>query len=497
VDSSTRYADLFRSESREQLSAVNRALLDLEARPADAQPVHVLFRAVHSLKGLSASMGYAAVATFTHELESLLDRVRAGTMTVSAEVMDVLFAAADALEEGINLSVAGAADPPGLRRAQARLRALAGDSAEASPELDAVQTDDERVDDGPGLLVRVRQRSGIVFPGVRAFMVLQRARTLGELVAVSPPPEELQTAEISQAFAFRLVTPQSPAAIEAAIRSVGDVEHVRVSAGRGRQRAPMHLTPTDEPATAPTAARYVRIELSRLDRLVNLIGELVHTREQLAALVASRHEPALEESMARASRLIADLQSEVMASRVVPAWHLFDRFPRLVRDAARQLHKEIEFTIDGRDVEVDRFLLDEISEPVVHLLRNAVDHGIEPPVLREAAGKARSGRVVLSVAREQGTMCVCVRDDGRGIDRQRVLARARERGLAEPDVTALDDAALLRIIASPGFTLAPEVSDLSGRGVGFDVVQTRVSQLGGTVMLESVLGQGTTVTLRF
>ncbi len=498
---STRYADLFRSESREQLSAMNRALLELEARPADAEPVHVLFRVVHNLKGMSASMGYAAVASFTHELESLLERVRAGALAVNAEVMDVLFAAADALDVGIDLSAAGVAEPPVLADARVKLRRLSGETtADAMAGLAApasADSADVAVDEGPGLLVRVRQRSGTVFPGVRAFMVIQKARSLGELVAVSPPLEDLQGAEISQAFAFRLVTSHAPTAIEAAIRSVGDVEHVRVMAGRGRQRAPMHLTPTDEPATASVAARYVRVEVSRLDRLVNLIGELVHARDQLAALVQAQREPALALAMEHASHLIADLQSEVMASRLVPAWHLFDRFPRLVRDAARALHKEIEFTMEGRDLEVDRFLLDEIGEPVVHLLRNAVDHGIEPPEFREETGKPRAGRVVLSVLHEGAAVLVRVRDDGRGIDRGRVLTRAQALRLVGPEVTALDDEALVRVIVSPGFSLAAEVSDLSGRGVGMDAVHSRVRQLGGVVQLETALGQGTTVTLRF
>ena len=480
---------------------MNRALLELEARPADAEPVHVLFRVVHNLKGMSASLGYSAVASFTHELESLLERVRSGTLDVSAELMDVMFAAADALDGGIELSAAGVAEPPVLADAMAKLRRLAAQSARASGATMAVpasaESADAAVDDGPGLLVRVRQRSGTVFPGVRAFMVLQKARTLGELVAVSPPLEELQGAEISQAFAFRLVTASPPAAIEAAIRAVGDVEQVRVLSGRGRHRTPMRLTPSEEPALAPPAARYVRIEVSRLDRLVNLIGELLHARDQLTTLVDERADATLDAAMQRASQLIADLQAEVMASRLVPAWHLFDRFPRLVRDAARALHKEIEFTIEGRDLEVDRFLLDELGEPVVHLLRNAVDHGIEAPDWREASGKPRAGRVVLSVVREGAAVLVRVRDDGRGIDRERVRERARELHLLADDARALDDDALLQVIATPGFSLAPEVSDLSGRGVGMDAVLSRVRHLGGAVQLASALGEGTTMTLRF
>lgn len=493
-----RYADLFRSESRAQLSEINSALLELEARPADGQPVHVLFRAVHTLKGMSASMGYEAVAAFAHELESLLDRMRLGTQHISAELMDVLFAATDALEAGVARAVEGAIEPPALATVLAQLRRVAADALarDAAPEVGATPAV-VSLDEGPGVLVRVRQRADTVFPGVRAFMALQRARTLGDVVAVSPSVSELQAAETAQAFAFRLVSTTPALEIEAAIAATGDVEHVEVSTGRGRQRAPMRLTPEQDAAPTAAGTRYVRIELARLDAMVNLIAELAAARGRLLPLAAGRGDPALDEEITRASRLISDLQAEVMASRRVPAWHVFDRFPRLVRDAARQLRKEIEFTVEGKDIEIDRFLLDEIGEPVMHLLRNAVDHGIEAPDEREALGKPRAGRVVLSVARDESAALVRVHDDGRGIDRERVLARARELALVGPDVTHLETATLLRLIARPGFSTATAVSGYSGRGVGVDAVQSRVRHLGGTVELDSVPGQGTTITLRF
>ena len=512
-----RYAELFRSESREQLSEINRALLDLERVPGEAQPVHSLFRAVHTLKGMSATMGYAGVAAFAHELESLLDRVRAGEQGISAELMDVLFAAADALEGGIESAVGGQGDAPALADVLAQLRHVSGGGAttEFAAATDVADLADvlgltgggeapdaaagpaaPSLDDGPGVLVRVRQRHDTLLPGVRAFMVIQKARSLGDVVAVSPALQELQAAEAPQAFAFRLVTTRSAADIESAIVSTGDIEHVEVSAGPGRHRVALRLSPADEGASAPRAARHVRIELSRLDTLMNLIGELVITRGRLLQLTAGTGVAGLDEAMTQASRLVGDLQAEVIASRMVPVWQVFDRFPRLVRDAARTLRKEIEFTVEGKDIELDRALLDEIGEPVVHLLRNAVDHGIEAPEVREARGKPRRGRLVLSASRERSAVLVRVRDDGRGIDRQRVLARAQELGMVGRDVARLDAETLFRVIASPGFSTATAVSDLSGRGVGIDAVQSRVRQLGGAVELESVPGEGTTITLR-
>lgn len=509
-----RYADLFRSESREQLSEINRALLDLEGAPGDRTPVQGLFRAVHTLKGMSATMGYAAVAAFAHELESLLDAVRSGDQGISAELMDVLFAAADVLEAGVERAVEGAGDPPGLAEVLEQVRHVAGGrattefstftgefgaaSGEFPLESPAVSlgTTQGSLDDGPGVLVRVRQRPDTMLPGVRAFLVIQKARELGEVVAVTPAMAELQAAEVPQAFAFRLVTSRPAGEVESAIMATGDVEHVEVSAGRGRQRASVRLSSVDDAMPVVKGTRHVRIDLARLDTLMNLIGELVITRGRLLQLTAGHGDPALDEAMTQAARLVGDLQSEIMASRMVPVWQVFDRFPRLVRDAARQLHKEIEFRVEGKEIELDRSLLDEIGEPVVHLLRNAVDHGIEAPEVRVANGKPRLGRLTLSASRERSAVLVRVTDDGRGIDRARVLARARELGMVGADVTRLDDDMLFRVIASAGFSTATVVSDLSGRGVGIDAVQARVRQLGGAVELETVVGQGTTITLR-
>ena len=518
-----RYADLFRSESREQLSEVNRALLDLEGAPGNLAPVHVLFRAVHSLKGMAATMGYAGVAGFAHELESLLDRVRTGAQGISAELMDVLFRAADVLEAAIDRAVAKQGDPPAMADVLEQMHHVAGGGATAEfrvvtgatepapatpasstaaipaapPAADAPSAPAASLDDGPGVLVRVRQRADVMLAGVRAFMVIQKATSLGDVVAISPALADLQAAETAQAFAFRLVSTASATEIEAAIASVGDVEHVEVSKGPGRHRAPS-AAPVAAEESMPTVrgTRHVRIELARLDTLMNLIGELVITRGRLMQLTAGHGDPALDEAMTQASRLIGDLQAEVMSSRMVPVWQVFDRFPRLVRDAARQLKKEIEFTIEGKDIELDRSLLDEIGEPVVHLLRNAVDHGIEAPDVREAAGKPRVGKLLLSAARERSAVLVRVKDDGRGIDRPRVLARAQELGLVGPEVTKLDAEQLFKVIASPGFSTATAVSTISGRGVGIDAVQAKVRQLGGFVELETAPGEGTTITLR-
>lgn len=524
----SRYADLFRTESREQLSALNRALLAIEQGDDPAEPVAAIFRGVHTIKGMSATMGYSAVAEFSHELESLLARVRDGEQSVSADLMDALFAAADALEDGIEHAREGTTLTPAMQSALERLHDLAGGRSTAEFRVmrasGVVKLPAEALDplDGEGTLVHVVQEPTAVLPGVRAFMAVQRLRALGEVLACVPSADALQAATTPQTFSVRMTTAAGAAELEHAVRGAGDVLSVRVeeraAAARPIEEAPsvsaestsvtLHpmrrvsdiLEATDalgpaERGAAPRA-RHVRIELARLDALLDLVGELVIVRGRLQSLVARQGDAALREAMDDATRLIADLQSEIMTSRLVPVGQVFDRFPRLVRDVARALGKDVLFSVEGKEIELDRSVLDEIGEPVVHLLRNAVDHGLEAPAQREAAGKPRAGRLVLAAQRDRNAVVITVRDDGRGIDRRRVLARALQLGLVPAGTERLDDDGLLKCIAHPGFTTSDRVTAVSGRGVGVDAVISRVRALGGSVELRSSEGEGTTIALR-
>ncbi len=531
----SRYAELFRSESQDQLQTINRALLTIESAGGDASgavtaaAVAEVFRAVHTVKGMSATMGYQAVAEYAHELESLLDRMRGEAAAVTPPVMDALFAAADALEQGIGEASEAAARTEAMTDALHRLsgafHAAGGESAvndaartaiassaahrvsgalhrvsgavTAEPIVEA-DSGPAVVDpfDGPGVIIRIRQSATTTLPGVRAFIVTQKLAAIGEVAAVSPPLEQLQAAEAPQGFAVRLVTTADAATIEAAVRSAGDVDTVHVDMlGRARKRA---ASAADEPIVETTSARVrqVKIDLSRLDTMMNLIGELVIARGRLVQLTAGSPDPALDESVMQMAHLVGELQREITASRMVPVGQVFDRFPRMVRDAARGLGKEVRFEVEGRDIELDRSLLDEMAEPLVHLLRNAVDHGLEGPAERTAEGKPAEGTLFLSATRERSAVVIRVQDDGRGINRARVLERARASGLVDASVRDLDDADLLRCIAHPGFSTKEAVTGLSGRGVGVDAVVNKIRALGGSVELHTALGAGSSFTLR-
>ena len=510
-----RYAELFLTESQDNLSAINHALLELERTPTAREPVGALFRAVHTVKGMSATMGYTVVADLSHELETLLDLVRRGERQVSTALMDTLFAAADTLERAIELSVAGREDEVDAAETIAALRAAASSPRDGATVLAAPAKPKKRKRGGgapvaapAAITVRVSLEPGTPMPGVRAYLVLERAKRLGTVVHVAPAPETLDADTFAGRLTIGIDTGASDVEIDRAIRSAGHVAEVavtRAGALDAEQRpAPPNAAGARSGANAGRASelvpsrqhRHIRIDLHRLDTLMNLIGELVITRGRLQQLAMAIGDPALTEAVTQTSRLVADLQDGIMTSRMVPVWQVFDRFPRVVRDAARALGKQVDFVVDGQEIELDRSLLDEIGDPIVHLLRNAIDHGLETPDERVRAGKSPTGRLMLVAARDRSAVVIRVTDDGKGIDRDRVLARAQEMGLVESTRTELTDDELMRIIGRPGFSTAAQVTDISGRGVGIDAVHTRVRALGGTVDMKSVKGEGTSVTVR-
>ncbi|HEX5829700.1 MAG TPA: chemotaxis protein CheA [Gemmatimonadaceae bacterium] len=507
----SQYAQLFREESEEHVAAINAALLALEAS-GDPLAVQELFRSMHTVKGMSAAMGFTRVAELAHETESLLDALRGGRVALTESVVETLFAAADLLAEAIAGAVAGEDDRVEVAPVVARLREHAGEPPDGGAPSDAgavaptARTTPTGSGPGLGQLVRVTQTADSPLRGVRALLVLQRVEAMGQVTDVDPPREQLPAERYGGTFQFRLHTDASPTAIAEQVRGAGDVAAVvvdGVAMGGDDAAAPVPVAPATaaapEPALsvqAPAAPRTIRIDPRRLDALLNLVGELVIARGRLHELTRALHDGALDETAAEIDRHVRQLQDEILAARLVPVWQLFERFPRMVRDAARSVGKEVRFEVQGREIELDRSLLDEIVDPIVHLLRNAVDHGLEPPAERRAAGKPPAGRLVLSASRDRDTVLVRVRDDGRGIDRAKVLRRAIAEGLVDPATQTLGDEQVLRLIARAGFSTAERVTDLSGRGVGVDAVQTRLQSLGGSVELETATGRGTTVTLR-
>jgi len=509
----SQYAELFLSESREHVSAINHLLLTLEGDPRSREAVEGLFRAVHTIKGMSATMGYRAVADLAHEMEDVLDRVRGGRMSSGAALVDALFAACDALEQSIEAAVEEGDDEAAVAPAVARLRALSGGTGTPSstPSASVPSAPEPAADEGEAragaMRVRVTVDPASPLPGVRAFMAVRAARALGEVSGLEPGEAAMQEEGFGGTVRFILRSAASPGEIDGALRAAGEIREVEileglvdapvpVAEGAGGEDGPGGIAAPAPQAGAAGRSRNIRVDLRRLDALVNGVGELVIVRDRMRRLSAAA-QPELAETIDQAARLIGELQDEIMRARMAPVWQVFDRFPRLVRDAARALGKKVDFVIEGKEIELDRSMLDEIGDPLVHLLRNSLDHGIESPAERRAAGKPETGTLRLSAARERSRIVIRVDDDGRGIQREKVLAKAMSAGLVTIDeARAMSNDDVARLITRPGFSTAETVTDVSGRGVGLDVVATRARALGGMLEIASEPGQGTSMTLQ-
>ncbi len=398
---------------------MNTSLLALE-RGEGADRVAELFRAVHTVKGMSAAMGYADVRDLSHSLEALLDQLRRGALEVTPAIVETLFDSVDTLESAIVAVSQPSSGPVDVLGSIEMIEAAASAAAD-SPNLNPTME----------------------WPVMRL--------------------EQQQASEATSAT-HRL----TPA--------------VAVAYQQGA-------------AAAAKQQRFVRVDAERLDTLMTLIGELVIARGRLQNVSRQANSPVLAEAVLQASRLIGSLQTEITTARMVPVGQAFERFERMVRDTAQALEKKVTFEILGSDIEVDKSVLDEIGEPVMHLLRNSLDHGVETPAERRAAGKPATARLTLSASRERSSVVVRVSDDGRGVDVERVLARARANGLVDADSGITSDAEILSLIARPGFSTTSRVTDISGRGVGLDVVATKVRSLGGSVELSTDAGAGTEIRL--
>jgi two-component system chemotaxis sensor kinase CheA len=493
----SQYAELFLAESREHLGACNQLLLEWERNPAGNAPVGGLFRAVHTVKGMAATMGYARVTDVAHRLESLLDLLRRGARPATDELLQLLFRARDALEQAVELSVGGrerelelAQVLADLDQATAGLAAPGPGARTPSPPAPAPV----EVQPAAGRLVQVVLQPEASLKGGRALVVLRRAERLGTVHGVTPPLAAFEAEDFAGRFSFRIASRATPEEIDRALRAAGEVEHVSV--GGEEARAPLAEAGGGAGSAEAGRSRHTRVDRRRLDALMDLIGELVTARGHLNQLAAERRDPAITDVAIQISRLSADLQAEIIQARMTPVWQVFDRFPRLVRDLARDLGKQVAFRVEGKEIELDRAILDELGDPLLHLLRNAIDHGVELPAERSRLGKRPEGEIVLTAVRERSSVAITVSDDGRGLDRSKILERAKREKIVGQDADTLTDDQLLRVLARPGFSTAETVTSVSGRGVGVDVAVMRVRALGGTIDIHSEPGQGTSFVLR-
>lgn len=503
----SQYLDIFVEEAKEHLLHLNEGLMRLEQRPDDKNVISDLFRSAHTLKGMAATMGFEQTAKLTHRMESTLDLVRQDQLTVDSGLISVLLSAVDLLERLVESAAAGQEDPAlqvgqivaSLPDSTNRTAVLPDKPSSAEPnEHELMVLQEARNRGWQGLQVDVELASGALLKAARAFMVFQRLEQHGEVIKSDPSVTDIEAERFADRFTVWIVTPSSESAVQDAVSNIADVAAVRVTQLL-RDDAAVAVTSQDQDAAFASRLRTgktVRVDIGRLDRLMNLVSELVITRTRLTQLSKELSSAGLADTTGQLSRVLLELQDEVMKVRMVAVDQVFSRFPRMVRDLSQQLNKQVEFAVIGQDTELDRTIIDEIGDPLVHLLRNALDHGLETTEQRQQAGKSPTGSLKLAAYHRGDSVFIEVTDDGRGIDPEKVKLKAVQRGLlTRQEAAQLDDEAAYRLLFQPGFSTAERITDVSGRGVGLDVVATKIAALGGRTLVQSEPGLGSTFTI--
>lgn len=496
-----RFLGAFYEEAAEHLERLEAGLLELERSGGDPELLNTVFRSAHSIKGSGAVFGVTDVARFTHGLEGVLDRLREGALPVTRELVDLLLRSADLLRTLLECAQAGDPAPPETDALLAELAAYGpADGAVSAAPAPGPRPAGERL-----WRVRLTPAPELLAQGMDPFLLLRDLAALGELqradadLGALPPLEELDPERCYLRWTLELRTPAAEAEIRDVFCFVDDLCEVQVEPLEDEMAAGAPEAPGGAGRRRGGAESLsLRVPTAKVDALIDLVGELIISQSMVAELLARFDEsrlPLLQEAVDTMDRNVRDLQERVMSVRMLPLGDLFSRFPRMVRDLAAAREKEVALRVQGEETELDKGVIEQIADPLTHLVRNAVDHGLEPASERRAAGKPEQGVVRLTATHEAGSVVIEVADDGRGLDRGRILRKAVAQGLV-PEGAEPGDAEVHALIFEPGFSTAEQVSDVSGRGVGMDVVKRNVEALNGTVAVSSTPGAGTRFRIR-
>lgn len=505
-----KFRQAFQEEAHELLGELESALLELERKRDDREVVGRVFRALHTIKGSGAMFGFDDIAGFAHDLETAFDRLRHGQIEATADLINLTLAAGDQIGTMLDEAAGhGTVDRSRSEGILAEVRQLAGlpDTPAETPSAPAIPGSDGG---GPVQDWHIRFRPGpnVVLNGTNPLLLLRELRELGQLrigldTAAIPPLGEMDAERCYLAWDMVLTTSAPSAAIRDIFIFVEDDCDLAIE--RGLVQAAETSTPVATPANRSIpdgrraadsgTASSIRVSADKLDQLVNLVGELVTVQARMAEVAARSGDADILAVSEEIERLTSALRENSMSIRMLPLKSSFERFRRLVHDLGIELHKEVELTIEGADTELDKTVIDRLNDPLVHLIRNSMDHGIETPETRRAAGKPPTGTIHLSAHHSGANVLIRVSDDGRGLDVEAVRARAVEQGLID-GAARLSEAEIFSLIMAPGFSTAREVTGVSGRGVGMDVVRRSMEELRASIEIGNRPGAGLTVTLR-
>ncbi|OQY10256.1 MAG: chemotaxis protein CheA [Marinitoga sp. 4572_148] len=537
------YLNVFIEEANENLQKLNEELLELENNPDNLERVNEIFRVMHTFKGMAGTMGFDKIATVSHKMESILDKIRKGETRVDSDLIDLLFKTLDALTESIaDISNGGKGTLDSLDEL---VRVLENYNKSETSNNVVEEKNVEVVKEATGsdklahldditreslkdlyftakeknlnfFLIDVKFDKNVQLKAARAFMVLHKINDLGgEVVYTNPPSQDIEDEKFDLEIELGVIINIDAENLREAVLGISEIESVAVNSFEPsdfdvkekktekkeilseKQENGGNSVQSQSSEKKKIQLQSVRVDIEKLDQLMNLMAELVISRSRINETLRKYEIKEVDESLANLSRITLDLQNIVMKIRMIPIAFVFNRFPRVVRDTAKKLGKEVNLIIEGEDTELDRTVVDEIGDPLIHLIRNSIDHGIESVEERIKKGKPKKGTIKLSAWHEGDGVVITVEDDGKGLDREVIANKAIEKGLVDASmVQSMSDEEIFSFIFLPGFSTKKQATDLSGRGVGMDVVKTVVESLNGNVTISSKKDVGTKIIIR-
>lgn len=553
----SQYLEIFIDETKEHLQTLSEQLMILEQEPKNEDTINEIFRAAHSLKGMAGTMGYKRMQHLTHMMENALSEIRSGNMNVTEDLVDILFQCLDALEayldqicessdEGtedneaiivrLNNFMSGGSNPPAPVAKEEPKKEASTQVADTSNikladfEIHAIN---EALDKGLNVYsITVKVDENCILKAARAFLVFKAIEELGEIIKSNPSVQDIEDEKFEFTFDLYIISAESYETVKAAIENVSEIRGVdgtqikeKISAEPAseagkeekaevkpevRETAPAKTANTPQKAEAAPAAahktgkpvvnRSVRVDIEKLDVLMNLVSELIIAKNGLVSVSTTEkvgESQSFNEQIEYLERVTTNLHESVMKVRMMPIETVTQKFPKMIRDLSKKLDKQMKLTITGEDTELDRTVIDEIGDPLMHLLRNSADHGLENAELRAERGKDPVGSITLNAFQDGNNVVIEVGDDGNGIDIEKVRDRALEKGnITQEQADTMTDQEIIGLLFRPSFSTAKQVTDVSGRGVGLDVVKTKIESLGGDIEVKTKLGEGSTFIIR-
>ncbi len=538
--SMAQYMSVFIDESKEHLQLMNDSLLKLEQEPEDIKIIDEVFRSAHTLKGMSATMGFSRIAELTHHMENVLDNIRTGKASVDTVLVDILFECLDTLNalvdeviekgqevtevtelmEKLEVMTKGGQSKPKVAEVKVASPVQNKEVVESSNlKMDFNEYEKELVIAGyhknmKTYLIEVRLDDGCLLKAARTYMVFRNLEEIGEIIKSNPSVQELEEEKFDNSFTVAFLSNKSNAEVKKEVEDISEVRNVIVEEyvinekeknkkseepKKSEVKQANAKTPAkgDKPIETVKKTATVRVDTEKLDALMNLVAELVINKTRLAQIGSEYNLQELSETLSHVDRVTSDLQAVVTKARMVPIETVFSRFPRMVRDLAKDLGKDIDLVIQGKETELDRTVIDEIGDPLVHLIRNSVDHGVEKPEIRTQNGKNSTGTILLKAEHEGNSVVITIKDDGKGINEEVMLKKALEKGLVtEEEAEKMTKEDKIKLIFASGFSTAEKISDVSGRGVGMDVVRTKIEALNGSIEVLSEIGEGSEIRIK-